>query len=87
MLGLDNADKRRGLRSIVMALAVLAMLFFLWQWVPLLAPADLVEVVRGLLILLGIAMLGYQFENALRAFRLSAGKDGLSVEANGEQEQ
>lgn len=79
-----NPEARRGLRSIVMAIAVLVLLYFLWEWSWRMA--DLSGVARGSLILLGIAMLGYQFENAMRAFKLSAGKDGVTVEASGDND-
>jgi hypothetical protein len=84
-MNLSNPEARRGLRSIVMAVVVLALLWFLWTWVPRLADADLIEAVRGLLVLLAIPLVGYQMENGLRAFRASFGKDGVKVEADGEQ--
>ena len=81
---LSNPDARRGLRSIVMAIVVLGLLAFIWQWAARLDPEDLLEAVRGCLILIGIAQLGYQFENGMRAFKLSLGKGGLNMEGQGE---
>lgn len=80
-MNLGNADARRGLRSVVMAVAVWALLYFLWLWVARIPPEDLLEAVRGCLILIGIAMLGYQMENSIRAAKLSISKDGLNVSA------
>ena len=84
---LSNADARRGLRSIIMAIVVLVLLYFVWEWATQLDPEALRETVRIALILIGIAMLGYQFENGMRAFKLSAGKDGLSIEGQSDAVQ
>jgi O-antigen ligase len=79
-----NADARRGLRSVVMAIAVLALLYFIWEWAERLDPEALRETVRAALILIGIAQVGYQMENSIRAFKLSISKEGLSASAEGE---
>lgn len=84
-MNLANPEARRGLRSIVMAVVVVALLLFLWNWVPRLADKDLIEVVRGLLLLLALPLIGYQMENGIRAFKLTFGKDGVTVEADGDQ--
>lgn len=81
---LTNPESRRGLRSLVMAIVVLVLLYFLWEWAEKLPAADLKDIARGSLVLIGIAMVGYQFENGMRAFKLSAGKDGVTIEGNGE---
>ena len=83
-MNLAHPDARRGLRSFVMAIVVLALLYFVWEWAARLDPQALREVVRGALILIGIAQVGYQFENGMRAFKLSAGKDGFSMEGQGD---
>lgn len=83
-MNLSNPETRRGLRSFVMAAVVFVLLYFLWTWVDRLAPSDLIEAVRGALILIGVAMVGYVMENGLRAFKLSAGKDGVTIEGEGE---
>lgn len=83
-MNLANPEARRALRSVVMAAVVLVLLYFVWKWVARLNPADLREPVRWCLGLIGVALVGYQFENGMRAFKLSAGKDGVSVEADAE---
>lgn len=85
-MNLSHPDTRRGLRSAVMAIVVLCLLLFLWLWVARLGPAGLREAVRGALILIGIAQIGYQFENGMRAFKGSIGKGGVSFEAQGDAE-
>jgi ABC-type uncharacterized transport system permease subunit len=81
---MTSADARRGLRSIVMAIVVLCLLYFIWDWAARLDSSSLREVVRGALILIGVAQFGYQFENGMRAFKLSASKDGVTIEGQGE---
>lgn len=83
-MNLSNPETRRGLRSFVMAIVVLALLYFLWEWADKLDPDGLKEVARWCIVLIGIAMTGYQFENGMRAFKLSAGKDGVTIEGEGE---
>jgi type VI protein secretion system component VasK len=82
-MNLSNPDARRGLRSFIMAIAVLALLYFIWEWAERLDPEALRETVRGCLILIGIAMVGYQMENVTRAFKVSA-PGGISLEAGAE---
>lgn len=83
-MSLTNPDARRGLRSAVMAVVVIALLALIWQWASRLDPEALREAVRGALILIGIAQLGYQFENGMRAFKLTLGKDGFAAEGQGD---
>jgi hypothetical protein len=85
-MNLSDPDARRGLRSVVMAVVVIGLLVLVWLWAERLTPEALREVVRGALILIGIAQLGYQFENGMRAFKGSLSKDGLTFEAQGEAE-
>ena len=84
MLGLDNADKRRGLRSIVQALVVLLLLYFVWEWADRLDADGLREAARWALVIVAIGTVGYQLENGLRAFKLTAGKDGVTIEGDAE---
>lgn len=84
MMGLDNADKRRALRSIVQAVVVLVLLYFAWHWSERLDTEGLREGMRWALGIVLIGTVGYQLENGLRAFKLSAGKDGITVEGEGD---
>jgi hypothetical protein len=83
-MSLANADTRRGLRSFVMAVVAFVLLYFIWLWTERLAPEDLREPLRYALILIGIAQVGYQMENSIRAFKLSVSKDGLTASAEGD---
>jgi regulatory protein YycH of two-component signal transduction system YycFG len=83
-MSLANADARRGLRSAVMAVVVLSLLYFIWIWAERLDHEALRETVRAALILIGIAQVGYQMENSIRAFKLSVSKDGLTASAEGD---
>ena len=83
-MNLSNPEARRGLRSVVMALLVLVLLVLLWRWAERLDPADLLVLAKGLIMLLGFALLGYAFENGMRAVKGSISKDGVSFEAEGD---
>lgn len=87
MMGLDNADKRRGLRSIVQAIVVLLSLYFVWEWADKLDADGLREMARFALIIVAIGTVGYQLENGLRAFKLTAGANGVTIEGEGDAAQ
>lgn len=84
-MNLSNPEARRGLRSVVQAVVALALLGLAWWLSGRLTTEDgLREALRWAL---GIAALGtffYGLENSTRAFKLSAGKDGVKMEAGGE---
>lgn len=80
MIGLDNPDKRRGLRSIIQAAVVFVLLFFVWNWSAKLDVEGLREGMRWALVIVGIGTVGYVMENGLRAFKLTINKDGASAE-------
>jgi len=81
MIGLDNPDKRRGLRSIIQAIVVFILLYFVWHWAAKLDADGLREGMRWALAIVGVGTIGYVMENGLRAFKLSLGKDGATISA------
>ncbi len=84
---LADPEGRRGLRSIIQGLIAIACLAGLWWLISLLRTDrdGLILIAKGALVLLGIGTVGYQFENGMRAFKLSVSKDGATVEANGDE--
>ena len=85
---LTNPEARRALRSGIQAIVALAGIAGLWWLIDLLrSDTDgLKMIAKGALILVGIGTVGYQMENGVRAFKLSAGKDGVTIEGNGNGE-
>ena len=84
---LNNPESRRGLRSIIQAVVVLVLLYFVWRWVKRLEGDALLETARWALGIIALGTFGYIMENTTRAFKLSAGADGLHVESEGEAAQ
>lgn len=83
---LTNPESRRALRSAVQALVALALVALAW-WLTELLKTDnraLIEIARIALGIVGLGTLGYAFENGMRAFKLSAGRDGVTFEAGGQ---
>lgn len=85
MFGLDNPDKRRGLRSIIQGIVVLVLLFFVWRWADRLDPSALKEVARWSLGIIGAGTLFYGAENVTRAFKIKAGPSGIEADFGGEK--
>ena len=82
---LKNPEARRGLRSLVQAIVIGILLALIWQWADRFDPGTLREAMRWSLGIIGLGTLGYVMENGLRALKLKAGKDGLEIEAGGEE--
>lgn len=83
MMGLDNADKRRALRSIVQAIVAFVLLYFVWEWTKRLDVGGLRLGMQIALGIVAISTIGYAFENSLRALKLSANRDGITAEVDG----
>ena len=77
-MSLNNPETRRALRAVVQAIILLA---FVWMTYLMIDRAD----PRWLIGVIAIAVIGNQLENGVRAFKVSAGKDGVTVEADGDQ--
>jgi TRAP-type C4-dicarboxylate transport system permease small subunit len=75
---LNNPETRRALRAVVQAVILLAFVWFVYLMIDRADPRWLIGVIA-------IAVIGNQLENGVRAFKVSAGKDGLTVEADGDQ--
>lgn len=86
-MNLSNPEARRALRSVVQAAVVLMLLALVW-WLSerLQAPEALREIARWSLGIVGLGTFFYGLENTTRAFKLSAGRSGVSIEAGGEAE-
>lgn len=84
---LTSPESRRGLRSIVQAAVVLALLWFVWDWADRLDGDGLRETTRWALAIVALGTLGYIMENTTQAFKLSASASGLQVESEGEAAQ
>lgn len=72
MLGLDNADKRRGLRSIVQAIVALAIVGLV-AWIIHLVRTEaqpLERIALALIAIVALGTLGYIAENVTRAIKL-----------------
>lgn len=72
-MNLGNPDTRRGLRSVVEAVAALCLLGLLYWQTSLLSgvPAALLTISRGCLIILGLNAIFYGAENVTRAISLT----------------
>lgn len=77
-MNLRDQNTRRALRAVVQAIILLA---FVWMTYLMIDRAD----PRWLIGVIAIAVIGNQLENGVRAFKVSAGKDGVTVEADGDQ--
>lgn len=82
-MNLANPETRRGLRSVVMAVVVLALLAMLWFWSATLTSDGRLELARWAMLIIGLSIAGYQFENGMRAFKLSAGPLQFEGQGNG----
>jgi hypothetical protein len=85
MFGLDNADRRRGLRSIVQAIVAL-MVIGLVAWIIHLLRTEPDPLYHIALALIGIVFAGtllYGAENVTRAIKIKAGPDGLEGSIGG----
>jgi hypothetical protein len=69
---LGTPDARRGLRAIVMAIVVLALVALVYWITGMLAaePRGLLSIARWCLMIVAIAALGYSIENGVRAIRI-----------------
>lgn len=85
MLGLDNPDKRRALRSIVQAVVALAVIGLV-GWIIHLLRTEAEPLLKIALALLGIVFAGtvfYGAENVTRAVKIKAGPSGLEADIGG----
>lgn len=81
-MNLTNPEQRRGLRSVVQALIALAVIVLAWWLSERLASEDGVrEALRWLFGIAGLGTFFYGLENTTRAFKLSAGRDGIRMES------
>ena len=86
-MNLDNPESRRGLRSIVQAVIALAVVLLAWWLSERLATENGVrEALRWLFGIAGLGTFFYGLENTTRAFKLSAGKDGIRMESDAAQD-
>lgn len=87
MLGLDNADKRRALRSIVQAVVALVVVGLV-GWIVHLLRTEPEPLYKIALALVGIVFAGtvfYGAENVTRAVRFKAGAGGIEAGIGGEE--
>lgn len=87
-MSLHNPEARRGLRSIVQAVVALAVVVLAW-WISerLTSEDGIREALRWLFGIAGLGTAFYGLENVTRAFKLTAGRDGLVIESAGEAAQ
>ena len=80
-IDLSNADARRGLRSVVQMVVMLALLAMAWRLIGLLADdaAGLRMVAYIQLGIIGFGTVAYGFENGVRAFKLTFGKASIDI--------
>lgn len=81
---LANPEARRALRSIVQALVVFTLLALVWWWSERFDQETLRAGMHWALGIVGLGTLGYVMENGLRALKLKAGKDGVEIDAGGD---
>jgi ABC-type siderophore export system fused ATPase/permease subunit len=82
-MNLANADVRRGLRSVVQAIVVLAIIGLAF-WLTELMRYDargLREMARFALAIIALGTTFYGIENATRAFKVSVGIKGIEAES------
>ena len=87
MMGLDNPDKRRALRSIVQAVVALVIVGLV-AWIVHLLRSEVEPLYKIALALLGIVFAGtvfYGAENVTRAVKIKAGASGLEAEIGDEK--
>lgn len=87
ILGLDNPDKRRALRSIVQAIVALAVIALVGWIIHLLRtePDPLYHIALALIGIVFAGTLLYGAENVTRAVKIKAGPDGLEAGIGGEE--
>ncbi len=83
MIGLRDADGRRGLRAVVEAAMTLGLLALVWWIAGMLRgnSSALREIARGALLINSLGTLFYGMENVTRAFHLQVGPTGIAAEA------
>lgn len=83
---MKDPELRRAWRNLAMIVVVGVLLVFVWNWSDRFDSATLREAMRWALGIVGLFALSVGMENGLRAFKLSAGKDGITIEGDGEQQ-
>lgn len=82
---LSDPNTRRGVRTLVQGAVALLLVWLVWDVSSrITGSAQLLEVVRWSLGIIGLGTLGYIMENSLRALRISLGRDGAKVEMEGD---
>jgi len=72
-----SQDDRRALRAWVQALILLAFTWFIWTMADRADP-------RWLIAVIAISVVGNVIENGVRSFKVSAGKDGITADVEGD---
>lgn len=87
-MNLNNPESRRGLRSVIQAVIALAVVLLAW-WISerLTTENGVREALRWLFGIAGLGTFFYGLENTTRAFKLSAGKDGIRMESEADAAQ
>lgn len=81
---MKDPELRRGLRNLAMLVVTFVLLYFVWVWSDRFDAPTLREAMRWALGIVGLFALSVGMENGFRAFKLSAGKDGITVEGEGD---
>lgn len=82
---MTNPETRRALRNIAVIAVTFVLLYFVWQWTDKLDSDGLREAMRWAMAIIGLFALSVGFENGLRALKLKAGKDGIEIDAGGDE--
>jgi hypothetical protein len=82
---ISNPEFRRGIRTIVQALVQFALLAFVYSLIDDLHgdAESLRQIALVALAIIAADEVGYCLENGARALKLSAGRDGVTVDASG----
>ena len=79
-------DTRRGVRTFVFAVLVLAFVAFIGWIIGMRDELTVRHIAYGLLIIVGIAVIGYVAENVTQRIAFKAGLDGIEGEIGNDKE-